>query len=408
MTAASCRFCGAALNLVFVDLGSMPLANSFLRSAADAEAEQHYPLRVLMCEACLLVQVETAVDPSIIFSEYAYFSSMSESWNEHARRFALAATDRLRLSRASRVVEIASNDGYLLRHFIASGIPVLGVEPAANVAASAVSAGVPTQVAFFGRATAEHMVADAISADLLVANNVLAHVPNIGDFVAGLATVLAAYGTLCIEFPHLLRLITGLQFDTIYHEHYSYLSLLFAERVLAEHGLQVVDVDELPTHGGSLRLWVMHARAAPPALPQVELVRTAEREARLDQWAGYDGFAPRVERCRERLLEFLQAHRCAGHVCGYGAAAKGNTLLNYCGLTTADIPFVADRSPHKQGTLLPGSHIPVVSPAQIDVVKPGYVLILPWNLQAEIHDQLAHARSWGCRFVTAIPEVHIA
>jgi SAM-dependent methyltransferase len=404
-----CRLCHAALERTLVDLGDMPLANAYLASAEDARFERRYPLHARVCEACWLVQVEPVVDPGVIFSEYAYFSSVSSSWSEHARRFAAQAIQQLGLTTDSLVLEVASNDGYLLRHFASAGIRVLGVEPAANVAAVAVAAGLRTEVAFFGTEMALRLGDDGVSADLVVANNVLAHVPDLHDFVAGLALALRPEGTLVIEFPHLLRLIEGVQFDTIYHEHYSYFSLLSAERALAAHGLSVFHVETLATHGGSLRLWAAHASQGRPASRQLVDLRAEESRSGLDGAAPYDGFTSRVERCRESVLNFLaDARGRAQTVVAYGAAAKGNTLLNYCGVTTADIPYVVDRSLHKQGRLLPGSHIPVRPPGSVTETRPPYLLVLAWNLRDEILADMAYIRQWGGRFVIPVPEVEIA
>lgn len=404
-----CRFCGAPLVRTFVDLGKMPLANSYLRSPTEVESERVYPLHVRVCDNCLLVQVDTTVPPEHLFTDYSYFSSYSAIWTEHARRYAERAVRQLKLTKSSMVLEIASNDGYLLRHFMTAGIPVLGVDPAANVARVAVQSGVPTKVAFFGEAVARRLRDDdGVQADLIVANNVLAHVPHLNDFARGMAMALKPAGAITIEVPHLLRLIDQVQFDTIYHEHYSYFTLLSAERVLAAHGLSVFDVEELPTHGGSLRLWAGHSGMARRASDRLVALRAEERRARLHEAAGYEGFARRVDECRASLTSFLsEAHAAGEMVVGYGAAAKGNTLLNYCGITATDMAYVADRSPHKQGTLLPGSHIPVVHPDHIAQSRPAYVLVLPWNIKDEVKEQMAHIRAWGGRFVIPIPMVSV-
>jgi SAM-dependent methyltransferase len=404
-----CRLCHAALHRTLVDLGAMPLANAYLTSAEDAGSERRYPLHARVCDACWLVQVEPVVEPGVIFSEYAYFSSVSSTWSEHARRFAVRAIRQLGLAAESLVLEVASNDGYLLRHFASAGIRVLGVEPAANVAAVAVAAGVRTEVAFFGAEMALRLSSGGVSADLIVANNVLAHVPDLHDFVAGLSLALKPEGTLVIEFPHLLRLIAGVQFDTIYHEHYSYFSLLTAERALAAHGLSVFHVEALPTHGGSLRLWAAHASHGRLVSQPLLDLRAEESRAGLDRTAPYEGFTSQVEHCRQSILDFLSdARNSAQTVVAYGAAAKGNTLLNYCGATTADIPYVVDRSPHKQGRLLPGSHIPVRAPDILAETRPAYLLVLAWNLRDEILADMAHIRQWDGRFVIPVPEVEIA
>jgi SAM-dependent methyltransferase len=404
-----CRFCGEALTRSFADLGETPLANSYLEPGADLAAEQRYPLHARICENCLLVQVEDVVPAEAIFSDYAYFSSYAESWVTHARNYAEMAIARFDLSASSQVIEVASNDGYLLQHFIPHGIPVLGIEPAANVAEAAEARGVPTRTAFFGEELARSLRADGIAADLLVGNNVLAHVPDLNDFVAGLSHLLAETGVLTMEFPHLLRLIEDVQFDTIYHEHFSYFSLLVVERVFGAHGLTVFDVETLPTHGGSLRVFAHRTDGAKREAGEgLKRVRTAEAEAGLDRLESYTDFQPRVEAVRDGLHAFLNDARNDGiAVVAYGAAAKGNTLLNFCGVAADDISFVADVSPHKQGHLLPGSHIPIVDPGEIRETRPGYVLILPWNLTREIMDSHAYIGDWGGRFVIAVPELTV-
>lgn len=400
--APSCRFCDAALDRVFVDLGETPLANRFVAPEDAAAPEPRYPLCVYVCDGCLLVQLGATVPPEVLFSEYAYFSSYSRSWLEHCERFAEMARKRYPLGPDSKVVEVASNDGHLLRFFTAAGVPVLGIEPAANVAEVARKNGIPTEVAFFGRATAERLVAAGHAADLVVANNVLAHVPELNDFVAGLAVLVKPDGAVTVEFPHLLRLIEGVQFDTIYHEHVSYLSLGVVERVFAAQGLTVIDVEELPTHGGSLRV---HARRTGAAGHTSTPVHAAEAAAGLDSPQGYAGFAAWVAHARASLCAFLtQARQERKAVAAYGAAAKGNTLLNVCGVGCESIAYVVDRSPHKQGMLLPGSRIPVHPPERIDETRPDFVLILPWNLRDEIVRDMAHIAEWGGRFVIPIPE----
>ena len=403
-----CLGCAAPLTRTFVDLGVMPLANSFV--AADrSDPEPMYPLHARVCDRCLLAQVEAVVPPSAIFSDYAYFSSYSDSWLEHCRAYAKMAIERFSLSSASKVVEIASNDGYLLANFVAAGIPCLGVEPAANVAAAARAKGVPTEVAFFGTDTARRLVVAGHRADLLVAKNVLAHVPDINDFVAGIKILLRAGGVFTVEFPHLLNLIRGVQFDTIYHEHFTYLSLLSVAGIFWRHGLRIFDVEEIPTHGGSLRVFVCHGESERTELPGAAVVRDKEQQSQLDRPAGYEGFSAHVEAARQGLIAFLDATRAEGRkVAAYGAAAKGNTLLNYCGIGRERIAFVADRSTAKQGRLLPGSRIPVRAPGAIFTEKPDYVLILPWNLRDEISHQLAAIRAWGGKFVTAIPDVKVS
>jgi SAM-dependent methyltransferase len=402
-----CRSCGAPVSRLVADLGMQPLSNAYVEAEALTAMEPFYPLRALVCGECFLVQIGESATPESIFTEYAYFSSYSDSWLRHAAAFAESAIARLDLGPDSQVVEIASNDGYLLRNFVARGIPCLGVEPAANVAAVAEAAGVPTLVRFFGRALGEELAATSHRADLVVANNVLAHVPDIRDFVAGLAAVLAPGGTATLEFPHLLRLLEENQFDTIYHEHFSYLSLATVERILGAYALAVYDVEELPTHGGSLRLWVAHAETARPT-PTVAALREREQQAGITRLETYDAFAERVQAAKRALLRFLIDAREAGErVVAYGAAAKGNTLLNYCGVRTDLVDYAVDRSPHKQGRYLPGSHIPIRSPERIYATRPDYLLILPWNLREEIVEQMAAVREWGCRFVVPIPTTRV-
>ena len=403
-----CLGCAAPLTRTFVDLGVMPLANSFV--AADrTEPEPMYPLHARVCDRCLLVQVEAVVPPADIFSDYVYFSSYSDSWLKHCRAYAKMAMKRFSLSATSKVIEIASNDGYLLANFVAAKIPCLGVEPAANVAQAARAKGVPTEVAFFGTETARRLVAAGHRADLLVAKNVLAHVPDINDFVAGIKIMLQPSGVFTVEFPHLLNLIRGVQFDTIYHEHFTYLSLLAIAGIFRRHGLRIFDVEEIPTHGGSLRVFICHDESEKSELPGVATVRDKEQQARLDRPAGYEGFSEHVEAARRALITFLDVAKAEGRkVAAYGAAAKGNTLLNYCRVGRERISFVADRSTEKQGRLLPGSRIPVRAPEAIFVEKPDYVLILPWNLNDEICRQLAAIRPWGGKFVTAIPSIQVS
>jgi SAM-dependent methyltransferase len=404
-----CRFCAAPLERVFVDLGSSPLANSYLEPEDLGRAEPYYPLCVYVCERCWLCQLPAVATPEQIFSDYAYFSSYSSSWVEHARRYVESVTERFGLGSGHQVVEIASNDGYLLRHFVERGVPVLGIEPAANVAAAARAAGVPTEVRFFGRATAAELVSRGLRADLLLGNNVLAHVPDLNDFVGGLAALLAPAGVLTMEFPHLERLVEGNQFDTIYHEHFSYLSLVAVERVFAAHGLECVDVEELPTHGGSLRVYARHAGGPGEApSPRVAELVARERRGGVETPAWYEAFGERVRETKRRLLEFLIRERRAGRsIVGYGAPAKGNTLLVYCGIRRDFLDYTVDRSPHKQGRYLPGSRIPILAPERIFETRPDYVWILPWNLRDEIAGQMAGVRDWGGRFLVAIPEVEV-
>jgi SAM-dependent methyltransferase len=420
-----CRFCAAPLALTFADLGVSPLANSYLAAEDLDRSETFYPLHAQVCTACWLVQLPEVERAEAIFSDYAYFSSYSESWLRHCERYAEMTIERFGLGETSRVVEVASNDGYLLRFFAERGVPVLGIEPAANVAAAAEAAGIPTVVRFFGCELATELKAvDARllpsggnssdlsgerGADLMAANNVLAHVPDLNDFVAGFRTLLAPGGVATFEFPHLLRLVENSQFDTIYHEHFSYFSLHAAQRVFARHGLTVFDVEELPTHGGSLRLFCRHAdNDALPVAPRVEALLETERQAGLLGEEPYRAFAERVCAVKRGLLRFLLDARERGEtVAGYGAPAKGNTLLNYCGVGPDLLPYTVDRSPHKQGRYLPGTRIPIHSPAEIRRRRPDYLLILPWNLRDEIAGQMADVRDWGGRFVVAVPELEI-
>jgi len=409
MTQHLCRFCKTPLVDTFLDLGRQPLANSYLSAEQlAAGTEQAYPLHVRVCRKCFLVQADDAVPADAIFDDgYAYFSSYSTSWVEHAKRYAAAMTERFGLGPQSLVVEVASNDGYLLQHFVAAGVPVLGVEPTANTAEAAVARGVPTEVAFFGRATDKALAARG-KADLMAANNVLAHVPDIGDFVAGFPELLKPQGVLTFEFPHLLNLIEKVQFDTIYHEHYSYLSLLAVEQVLRANGLKPFDVELLTTHGGSLRLFCAHMDSDHRETAALATLREREATAGLGRVETYAGFAPRVEAVRDSFRAFLAAEKKAGRrIAAYGAAAKGNTFLNYCGTTTADIEVVFDASAAKQGRFLPGSHLPILAPADVDAVKPDDLVILPWNLKDEIMGQMARIRDWGGRFVTASPETKV-
>jgi SAM-dependent methyltransferase len=408
-TGLACRFCGAPLSHVFVDLGAQPLANSYLEPEDLGKAEPFYPLRVYVCAACFLVQLPEEEKPEAIFSDYAYFSSYSESWLRHAETYAAAMIERFGLSSEHQVIEVASNDGYLLRWFKERGIPVLGVEPARNVAEAAEAAGIPTVVRFFGEATARDLAAKGQRADLLVGNNVLAHVPDLNDFVAGLKVLLAPSGVLTLEFPHLLRLVEEDQFDTIYHEHYSYFSFTTVRKVFAAHSLTLFDVEELPTHGGSLRIYARHDEDdSKPMGERVGDLLVREETARLGCLATYSAFADRVLRVKRDLLRFLiQAKEEGKSIAGYGAAAKGNTLLNYCGIRTDFLDYTVDRSPHKQGRYLPGTRIPIHTPDRLRETKPDYVLILPWNLKEEIMEQMADVRSWGGRFAVPIPEVRI-
>ena len=405
----ACRLCGSPLERVFVDLGVSPLANSYLAEEDLAGGERFYPLRVLVCDECLLVQLPAAAAPEDIFSDYAYFSTFSASWVEHARRYAVEVSERFELGPHSQVIEVASNDGYLLQHFVARGIPVLGIEPAANVAQAAEAIGIPTMVEFLTAESGARLRDAGRQADLLVGNNVLAHVPDLHSFVSGLAALLAPRGVLTMEFPHLLRLMEETQFDTIYHEHFSYFSLLTAERAFAAHGLVVFDVEEVPTHGGSLRLYARHEEDRSREVgPRVDALKQREQAAGLDEIDGYEAFADRVLATKLSVLDFaLQARREGKTIVGYGAAAKGNTLLNYCGLGRDLVDYVVDRSPHKQGHYLPGTRIPIYDPSRVGETRPDYLLLLAWNLRDEIMEQMSHVRDFGCRFVTPVPEIRI-
>jgi SAM-dependent methyltransferase len=399
----TCRLCSAPLSEIVTDLGVLPLSNAYVHPDHLPEPELFYPLVAYVCERCFLVQVAAVETPEHHFSDYAYFSSYSDEWLAHARKYSIAIRDRLGLGAQSQVIEIASNDGYLLQYFRDAGIPVLGIEPAANVGAVAREKGIETLTKFFGTATASEI---AGRADLLIANNVLAHVPDLNDFVEGMRIALAPRGTITIEFPHLLQIMRFSQFDTIYHEHYSYLSLLTVQRALAAHGLDVVDVEELPTHGGSLRVYARHAGAEVAA--SVEAILDDERGFGLDRIETYRQFADGVRACKRALLQFLIAARADGkRVAGYGAPAKASTLLNYCGARTDFIDYTVDRSPHKQGLYLPGTRIPIFGPEKIAETRPDYVLVLAWNLRDEIMSQMAHIRDWGGRFVIPIPRAEV-
>jgi hypothetical protein len=404
----ACRFCETPLTQTVVDLGSTPLANAYVDPADAARADPVYPLCARVCSHCFLVQVENAVPPEAIFNDYAYFSSYSSSWMEHAKAYAHAMAKRFAIGPDSMVIEIASNDGYLLRHFHDIGVPVLGIEPAANVAEAARAVGVTTEVAFFGRETARRLRAAGHQADLMAANNVLAHVPDINDFVAGVPILLKPEGVWTIEFPHLLNLLREVQFDTIYHEHYSYLSLLFIERLMGQHGLRVFDVEQLPTHGGSLRVYVCHQGAGHAETATLRATREQESVAGMGHLDTYANFEPRVRAIREESLAFLRRAKAAGHsVVAYGAAAKGNTFLNYCGIGPDLVSYVVDRNPAKQNRLLPGSRLPIRDPAHVLETRPDYLLILPWNLAGEISGQMADIRGWGGQFVTAVPRLKV-
>ena len=401
----ACRFCGAPLRTTFVDLGMSPLCQTHISQDQLYEMEPFYPLHAYVCDACFLAQLQQFVAPQEIFTEYAYFSSYSTSWVEHARRYTDLMVERFGFGPRSRVMEIASNDGYLLQHFVARGIPVLGIEPAANVAKVAVEKGIPTTVRFLGRLTAAQIVGESGKADLLLGNNVLAHVPNINDFVGGMKLLLAPGGIITMEFPHLQRLIEERQFDTIYHEHFSYLSFVVVERIFAHHGITLFDVEQIPTHGGSLRIYGRHAEnAALPVGDRVVQLRRQETAAGMLTLDYYRGFGEQVKQVKRNLLRFLiDAKERGKKVVGYGAPGKGNTLLNYCGIRTDFLDFTVDANPYKQGKFTPGTRIPIRPPEAIREARPDYVLILPWNLKDEISTQAVYVREWGGRFVVPIP-----
>ena len=399
----TCRFCSAPLSEIVADLGVLPLANAYVHPDRLLEPEPFYPLVAYVCGLCFLVQIAAVETPEHLFSDYAYFSSYADTSLAHARAYAMAIRERLGLGAQSQVIEIASNDGYLLQYFRDAGIPVLGIEPAANVGAVARERGIETWTRFFGAATANEI---AGRADLLIANNVLAHVPDLNDFVEAMRIALAPRGTITIEFPHLLQMMRFTQFDTMYHEHCSYLSLLTVQRVLAAHALDVVDVEELPAHGGSLRVYARHSGADVSAT--VDAVLDNERSFGLDSIETYRQFADGVRACKRALLQFLIAARDDGkRIAGYGAPAKASTLLNYCGARTDFIDYTVDRSPHKQGLYLPGTRIPIFGPEKIAETRPDYVLVLAWNLRDEIMSQMAHIREWGGRFVIPIPRAEV-
>ena len=407
VAAPACRLCGAPLRHTFADLGTSPLANALLEEDDLGRGEVYYPLHVFVCERCLLVQLPVWEAPERIFSDYAYFSSVSDSWVDHARRLVASAVDRLGLDERSLVLELASNDGYLLQFVAERGIRALGVEPAANVAESARARGIDTVVAFFDERLGAELRRDRGPADLVVGNNVLAHVPAVHGFVEGIRLVLAADGVAVLEFPHLQRLVEELQFDTIYHEHYSYFSLLAAERLLGEHGLAVFDVEEQPTHGGSLRLWVRHADGGRPVEESVAALRAREQAAGLDRLEGYLPFDDAVRAAKRDLVSFLlDAKRDGLRIAAYGAAAKGVTLLNSCGIGRDVLDYVVDRSPHKQGRYLPGSRLPIHAPERVYETRPDLLLLLAWNLRDEIARQMADAREFA-RFVVPVPRVEV-
>lgn len=408
-TNCKCRFCGESLTFSFVDLGMSPLCESFLAADQLNMMEPFYPLHVYVCEKCFLVQLEEYVDPDSIFTEYAYFSSYSDSWLQHAKTYTEIMISRYSLGSSSQVVELASNDGYLLQYFVASDIPTLGIEPAKNVAQVAIDKGVPTITEFFGEKLARTLVAEGKQADLLLGNNVLAQVPDINDFIAGMKLLLKQQGVITMEFPHLVRLMEENQFDTIYHEHFSYFSLIAVEKIFAAHDLRIFDVEELPTHGGSLRIYACHTgEESHPSLSSVKVLRDSELSFGLTEMETYASFAEQVRETKRKLLDFLITCKRQGKaVVGYGAPGKGNTLLNYCGIRTDFIDFTVDRNPHKQGKFLPGTRIPIYGPDEINNSQPDYVLILPWNLKDEIISQNSHIKDWGGKFIVPIPEITI-
>lgn len=405
----SCRFCQTQLHYTFVDLGMNPLSNAFLNPDQLDKKEPFFPLHTYVCEQCFLVQLEEFEQPEKIFNDYVYFSSYSESWLGHARQYTEMMIERFSFNSSHQVIEIASNDGYLLQYFKEKNIPVLGIEPAANVADVAIKKGIETRIQFFGKKTASALKSESICGDLILGNNVLAHVPNLNDFVAGLKIALAEGGIITIEFPHLLNLIKENQFDTIYHEHFSYLSLYTVEQVFNKHKLKIFDVEQIHTHGGSLRIFCCHDEDnAQEISPQVNDIRLIELQSGLNQLSTYLDFTDKVQQTKQSLLKFMHsAKEQKKSIVGYGAPAKGNTLLNYCGIRTEFLDYTVDRSPHKQGKFLPGSHIPVYPVERISETKPDYILILPWNLFEEISQQLEYTNEWGCKLVLPIPETRI-
>jgi hypothetical protein len=399
-----CRFCDSPLEVTVVDLGMSPPCESFLRPAETRQMERFYPLHVLACEDCHLVQLEAFVTPEETFTDYAYFSAYSSSWVEHARRYVAMIRERLDLGSKDLVVELASNDGYLLQHFVGSGIPILGIDPAANVAQAAKERGVPTLVAFFGRETATRLVEEGRRASLVIGNNVLAQVPDLNDFVEGVAILMRAEGAGTFEFPHLLCLLDGLQYDTIYHEHFSYFSLGTIVRIFRTHGLEVFDVEELPTHGGSLRVYAQHAEGPRLVEPSVGEILDRESASGISSPVRYAAFAESVEESKRALLDLLiQLRRAGNRVVGYGAPGKANTLLNYCGIRTDLLEYTVDRNPFKHGLYTPGTHIPIYPPERICETRPDIVVVLPWNLFDEIAAELAYVRDWGGKLVVPIP-----
>lgn len=409
MTRPLCRHCGSALERVFLDLGHAPPSNAYLEPAALNAPELTFPLRLLVCDECHLVQTEDFTEADKLFAaDYAYFSSTSKSWLEHAARYAGMMTERFNLNDQSHVIEVASNDGYLLKNFVAAGIPCLGIEPTDSTADAAEALGIPVRREFFGERLGQQLARDGKQADLIAGNNVYAHVPDINDFTLGLAAALKSEGVITLEFPHLMRLVEFCQFDTVYHEHYSYLSLLSVSRIFAAAGLRVFDVEEMPTHGGSLRVYGCREASKHPQTPAVEALLAEERRRGMDKAAFYSEFQPRADRLKDGFLQFLLDAKNQGHsIAGYGAAAKGNTLLNYAGVKQDLLPFVVDAAPSKQGKLMPGSHIPILHPDVLNDQRPDYVVILPWNIADEVRAQLSNLAKAGTKFVTAVPEVAV-
>jgi SAM-dependent methyltransferase len=407
--ANQCRFCNNLLKHTLVDLGVSPLANAYISAEQTHQMEPFYPLRVYVCDQCYLVQLPVFQSSEEIFSDYAYFSSFSDSWLQHSEAYVNDMIDRFGFDSDSRIIEIASNDGYLLQYFKEKGIPVLGIEPAKNVARVAQQAGIQTLEKFFSCQTANELAQEGKYADLLIGNNVLAHVPDVNDFVKGMKIILEPHGIITMEFPHLMRLIAENQFDTIYHEHFSYFSFTIVNKVFDHHGLKIFDVDELPTHGGSIRIYARHAEDDFKGIGE-NVTALLEREAAegFDKLEFYLTFNQKVQSTKRSILDFMVRTQNEGKtIAGYGAPAKGNTLLNYCGIRTDFMAYTVDRSPHKQGYFLPGTHIPIHHPDKIKETKPDYVVILPWNLKDEIMHQMAYIRDWNGKFVTLIPEVRI-
>jgi C-methyltransferase C-terminal domain/Putative zinc binding domain/Methyltransferase domain len=406
---SSCRFCDTPLEHTFVDLGMSPLCESFLLRDQLNQMEPFYPLKVYVCSNCFLVQLQEYVSPENIFTEYAYFSSYSDSWLQHARNYTELMMERFKLNSKLQVIELASNDGYLLQYFLEKGIPVLGIEPAKNVAKVAIEKGIPTITEFFGVKLARKMVQEGKKADLLLGNNVLAQVPDINDFVGGMKIVLKPQGVITIEFPHLMRLIEGNQFDTIYHEHFSYFSFIAAEKIFARHGITLFDVEELQTHGGSIRVYGRHAEdVSKPLTGRASEVKERELRAGYGRMETYSTFAKKVEETKRQLLQILVEVKNQGKkIVGYGAPGKGNTLLNYCGIRSDFLDYTVDRNPYKHGRFTPGTHIEIFPPDRIQRDRPDYLFILPWNLRDEIIRQMAFIREWGGKFIVPIPEATI-